>query len=175
MNLKEFKEKYPDIYKAVFDEGSKAGKAEGLAEGKTAGIEEGKTANQETVTKAAALAERERIKGIEDLAMPGHDALIQEMKFDGETTEAAAAIKLIQAENEVRKVAGKALEADGITPVKHVATDGAGTDTGTPELPEGPEKWKAEFQASADLQKITVLLKSMWLIKMPLQRAGSGN
>jgi len=153
MDLKEFKEKYPDLYKLIFEEGQKAGKAEGLAEGEAAGIEEGKAEAQEEALATGAQAERERIKGIEDLAMPGHEALIQTMKFDGETTPAAAAIKLVQAENEVRKTAAAALAADGIDPVTHVATDGAGADDSTANLQEGAEKWKAEYEKDAKLQK----------------------
>lgn len=126
MDLKGFKEKYPDLYKLIFEEGEVAGNAEGLAEGKVAGIETGKTEGREEGLKAGAKAEQERIKGIEELAMPGHEALIQTMKFDGETTPAAAAIKLVQAENAVRQNAAEALAADGIKPVTHVSTDGAG-------------------------------------------------
>lgn len=153
MDLKEFKEKYPDLYKLIFEEGKTAGRTEGLAEGETAGIETGRAEGQEEALKTGAQAERDRIKGIEDLTMPGHEALIQTMKFDGETTPAAAAIKLVQAENAVRQTAAAALAADGIDPVAHVATDGAGTDDGLANKPEGPEKWKAEYEASAELKE----------------------
>ena len=54
------------------------GKAEGLAQGKTEGFAQGKA--------EGATAERERIKAVEAQAMPGHEALIAEMKFDGKTT-----------------------------------------------------------------------------------------
>jgi len=153
MDLKEFKEKYPDLYKLIFEEGSKAGKAEGLAEGSLAGIETGRAESREEALKAGAQAERERIKGIEDLAMPGHEALIQDLKFDGKTTPAEAAVKLVQAENAVRQNAAAALAADGIDPVTHIATDGAGADNSAANLQEGPEKWKAEYEKDAKLQK----------------------
>ena len=153
MDLKEFKEKYPDLYKLIVEEGKTAGHAEGLAEGEVAGIETGRAESQEESLKAGAQAERERIKGIEDLAMPGHEALVQTMKFDGETTPAAAAIKLVQAENAVRLTAAAALATDGIDPVTHVATDGAGTDDDPANIAEGPEKWKADYEASDELKK----------------------
>lgn len=128
MNLAEFKEKYPDLYKLIFDEGSKSGYAEGekagYVKGEEAGIEKGKA----EAGPVAGKAERERIQGIENLAMPGHDDLIQQMKFDGETTPAAAAIKLVQAENAVRQTTATQLAADGIKPVAHVAAPKEGDD-----------------------------------------------
>ncbi|MBA7559406.1 hypothetical protein ES708_01020 [subsurface metagenome] len=124
--LTEFKEKYPDIYAAILEEGKTAGKAEGLAEGEVVGIEKGKAESREEALATGAQTERERIQGIEALAMPGHEAMIQTMKFDGETTPAAAAIKLVQAENAVRHNAAAALAADGIKPVAHAAAPAEG-------------------------------------------------
>ena len=127
MDLKEFKAKYPDIYQLIHDEGSKSGKTEGFTEGEAAGIAAASTEAREEGLLAGAQTERERIKGIENLTMPGHEALVQTMKFDGETTPAAAAIKLVQAENAVRQTTAEALKADGITPIVHVqsAAEGA--------------------------------------------------
>jgi len=130
MDLKEFKERYPDIAQLIHDEGVTVGKAEGLAEGEAAGIEKGAAQAQDEALKTGAQAERARIKGIQDLAIPGHEALIEQMKFDGETTPEQAAVKLVQAENAVRQNAADALAADGIKPVAHVATDGSGADEG---------------------------------------------
>jgi len=77
--------------------------------------------------------------------MPGHEALVQTMKFDGETTPAAAAIKLVQAENAVRQNAAAALAADGIDPITHVATDGAGGDDSP--VKKDFEQLVADYQA----------------------------
>ena len=147
MDLNEFKAKYPDLYKLIFDEGKAAGHAEGLTEGEVAGIETGKAESQEESLKVGAQAERERIKGIEDLTMPGHEALVQTMKFDGETTPAAAAIKLVQAENAVRLNAAAALKADGIDPVTHVATDGA-VDPSAKDFEALVVEYRAEHKCS---------------------------
>lgn len=60
MDLKEFKEKYPDIAKALTDEGIEAGHARGLKEGETSGIEKAAKENQDT----AKTEERDRILGL---------------------------------------------------------------------------------------------------------------
>ena len=153
MDLTEFGERYPDLYQAILKQGREIGKVEGFAEGRQAGLEEGREESREEGLKVGAESERERIKGIEDLAMPGHEKLVQDMKFDGQTLPAQAAIRLVQAENALRKNVVAALLADGVVPVAHVATDGAGTDNGRAVLPDGPEKWKAEYEATEDLRR----------------------
>ena len=67
-----------------------------LAQGRAAGLVEGAT------------AERERILGIEQQALPGHDKLIASLKADGKTTPAEAAVQVLQAE---RGRAGARLDA----------------------------------------------------------------
>ena len=128
MDLKEFKAKYPDLYKLIFEEGSKAGKADGFEEGRLAGIEEGKAESREEALVAGAQAETQRIKDIEALLIPGHEALIQTLKFDGKTTAAEAAIKLVQAENAVRQNAVEALAVDGVKPVAHAGAPEEGEE-----------------------------------------------
>jgi len=145
MDLKEMKEKYPDLY------------AEAVAIGKDEGIKEGKAIGLQAVTTeaatAASAAETQRIKDIEALSIPGHEAMIAEMKFDGKTTKAEAAVRILQAEQGVARAAAEALKADGVRPVAHVATDGAGGEDSTANMPDGPEKWKAEYAADAKLQQ----------------------
>jgi hypothetical protein len=72
-----------------------------------------------------ATAERERIKAIEESAIAGHDALVKEMKFDGKTTPAEAATRLLAAEKEKKVVAFDKLKADAAKPVDHVSVDPA--------------------------------------------------
>ena len=145
--VKEFKEKYPDIYQAIFDEGAVSGRKEGSAEGETAGIEKGKVDGR----TEGATAERERIQRVEEQLIPGHEDLIQEMKLDGKTTGEQAAVKILQAEKTLRETAASQLAADGIKPVEHAAAPEEGDDV--KNMPDGPEKWKAEYEADAELQK----------------------
>lgn len=72
MDIATLKEKYPDVAKALIDEGHAAG----------------------------AQAERARIQSVEAQAMPGHDALITQLKFDGKTTGPEAAVQVLAAERE---------------------------------------------------------------------------
>jgi signal peptide peptidase SppA len=73
------------------------GKAEGTAEGAT--------------------QERERIKAVESNALPGHEQLIAELKFDGKTTGPEAAVKVLQSERDKKgKVLGD-LKIDSPNPV----------------------------------------------------------
>ncbi len=86
-------------------DGYAAGHAEGLAKG----LEEGKV--------SGAAAERQRIKDVEGQALPGHAPLIEQMKWDGTTTGAEAAVKIIQAENAARGAHRDKLSQDGLKPV----------------------------------------------------------
>lgn len=123
---------YPDIAKALTDDGYAAGLIAGRAQG--------------------AEAERNRIQGIEALAMPGHDALIAQLKFDGATTAAEAALQIIAAEKENRTAMAAKIKLDTPAPVPHApAAFGDGHVDDSAQL-AGPAKWKHEWQHSADLQ-----------------------
>ncbi len=75
----------------------KRGKAEGLAEGAT--------------------AERSRIREVEAQLLPGHEALIAELKFDGKTTGAEAAVRVLGAERDKKAKVLIDLKADAPDPV----------------------------------------------------------
>lgn len=77
-----------------------------------------------------AAAERERIKAVEAQAVPGHEALIAELKFDGKTTGPEAAVKVLAAEKEKRGKVLSDLKADAPNPVPHAE---APTPAGAPE------------------------------------------
>jgi len=55
-----------------------------------------------------ATAERERIKAVETQSMKGHEALIDQLKFDGKTTGPEAAVQVLAAEK--AKCAGRATQ-----------------------------------------------------------------
>ncbi len=71
-----------------------------------------------------AMAERERIKGIEEAALPGYEAIVAEAKADGRSTGADVALKIVKAENQVRARKLEEIRSDGPLPVPAVAVDG---------------------------------------------------
>ena len=151
MDITEFKTKYPDLHNAIFEEGKKEGHAAGLIEGEIAGLEKGKTEAQDQAKEASAKAERERIQSVESQSIPGHEKLIQTLKFDGKTTGPEAAVQILAAEKALRLNMKAQLDDDAVNAVDHIANQGLGDDVSS--LPDGPEKWKVEYEKSADLQK----------------------
>lgn len=63
-------------------------------------------------TQQGAAAERERIAAVESQLMPGHEALINTLKFDGKTTGPEAAVAILAAEKRARADALANLRAD---------------------------------------------------------------
>jgi len=102
------KDKYPEVYNEILELGKKHVAAD-LAEAVKSAKEEG--------AKEGAQAERERIKGIEDAIMPGHEELAREAKFDGKTTPGEFALKQTQAEKSMRDEKAAAFEEDAVDPV----------------------------------------------------------
>jgi signal peptide peptidase SppA len=64
-----------------------------------------------------ATAERSRIQAIEAQGIPGHDALISSLKFDGKSTAGDAAMAVLAAEKSTRSAAASALAADAPNPL----------------------------------------------------------
>jgi len=77
-----------------------------------------------------ATAERQRIKGVREALMPGHEALVEQLMWDGKTAPAEAAQKVLAAEKECRQKTLSDLKADAPQPVPH--TD-APAPSGAPE------------------------------------------
>jgi ATP-dependent Clp protease protease subunit len=88
MTLEKIKSEYPDIAKALANEG----KIEGMKEG--------------------AQAERDRIAAVRAQALPGHERLIEDMVNDGTTTGEQAAVRILQAEKQIRADIKANLDAD---------------------------------------------------------------
>jgi hypothetical protein len=125
---------YPDIAKALTDDGYGAG----ITEGKRLGAEE----------------ERIRIKSIEALATLGHDALIAQFKYDGVTQANDAALKILGAEKENRAAMAAKLAADTPLPLAHATAafnDGGGADKSKEEIDAA--------EAKAEAEKIIALVK----------------
>lgn len=116
MTKSEIREKYPEVYQAISEEGRLAGVAEGVEKGKAEGITEGKS--------IGAAEERERIKSIEDMSVKGHEELVVKMKWDGAVTKEAAAVKILEAEKARQEAIAKALETTGPAPVAAAADPG---------------------------------------------------
>lgn len=106
MDLKELNSQYPELYLELFNLGAAsvdmdAARAAALTEG--------------------AGAERQRIQDVEAQALPGHEDLIAQLKFDGKTSGPEAAVQVLQAERALGAKTVAALDDDAVEPVKHAA------------------------------------------------------
>lgn len=80
-------------------------------------------------TAAGAAAELARIQAVMAVSMPGHEALVQRLAFDGKTTAGEAAMAIVAAEKQVRTAAAAAHFDDAPAPAKTGAA-GASNDAG---------------------------------------------
>jgi hypothetical protein len=64
--------------------------------------------------------------------MPGHEALIAQLKFDGKTTGAEAAVQVLNAERQLRETKLKSFQED--TTAKSVASPDPGDGSGDQEI-----------------------------------------
>ena len=80
---------HPDLLAALLAEGQALGMSEGL--------------------QAGAAAERDRIASVRAQSIPGHEALIEALAFDGHSTGADAAMAVLAAERQVRETAQAAI------------------------------------------------------------------
>lgn len=90
MTKEEILAKHPEAATALHAEGHAQGKQEGYQAGLKEGLEQGR--------QEGAKAERERIQAVQAQSMPGHEALIEQLKFDGKTTGPEAAVQVLAAE-----------------------------------------------------------------------------
>ena len=100
MTKDEIKAKYPEAYKAIFAEGAAQAAQDMMP------VEDCEK-KKEDVKKEGATAECGRIQGVFAQSMPGHEALIQALAFDGKTTGPEAAVAVLKAEKDKK---GKVLE-----------------------------------------------------------------
>lgn len=117
---------HPDLLAALLTEGFEQGNAEG--------------------TKAGAEGERARIQAVKAASLPGHEALIAELMFDGLTTGAEAAVRVIEAEKVKRDNRLQAIAADAPQAVPHAvapAADG-GVDANLPIDERCKRAWERE-------------------------------
>lgn len=88
-----------------------------------------------------ATAERDRVQGIDEAALPGHEGIVSEAKKDGRSTGADVALRIVKAENKLRTDKLAEIRGDAAKPVPAVAVDGV--------LPETEKKEKG-FMALVD-------------------------
>ena len=92
-----FKAAFPDLFAEIQKEAFEKGVSEGVVKGKADGAE----------------AERNRIKGVEDQLIPGHEVLIGELKYDGKTTGPEAAVLVLKKERELMRTKREDILEDG--------------------------------------------------------------
>ncbi|EJL77351.1 ClpP class periplasmic serine protease [Polaromonas sp. CF318] len=107
-----------------------------------------------------ASAERARIQAVESALIPGHEALIAGLKFDGKTTGGDAAIAVNKAERDLRVKQGAASNTDAPAPVASTpppavdASASAKEDAEKKRLAGLPveERCKAQWEGDANLR-----------------------
>ena len=87
--------------------------------------------------------ERERIQSVLAQSMPGHEALIKKLAFDGKTTGPETAVQILAAEKKIRENAKEDLKEDGIDPV----------DNAPPAEPKPKDPTEETFESFADLKE----------------------
>lgn len=114
-----------------------------------------------------ASAERARIQAVEAQAMPGHEALIAALKFDGKTTGPEAAVAVLAAERATTVARGAALAADAPVPLPFQPSSDAPAPVAAPQELASQARAIVD-QARAQGQVITVTQAMAQL------RAGTG-
>ena len=88
----------------------------------------------EEIFQAGANAERERIKGIEDLGeFTGYEELVKKMKFDGKSTTEMVELAVFRAEREKRVKVAENFNEDGAKAAALLAEAGVGAVETTPQ------------------------------------------
>lgn len=108
-----------------------------------------------------ATEERARIQAVEGALIPGHEALVSSLKFDGKTSGGDAALAVLAAEKKVRETQAAALANDAPAPVlqqpaKTVPDDAsakAKADADARAKLPLEERCKAEWEADAGLHE----------------------
>lgn len=103
-------------------------------------------------TTAAATAERERIQSVFAQSMPGHEAMINSLAFDGKTSGAEAAVAVLGAEKKLRATALSDRRADAPDAAPHAAAPvTAESVAGEPKTEDqAKSKWEASDEIRAE-------------------------
>ena len=101
----------------------------GLVEAITAEAQTGMAAAVSAAKIEGAAGERDRIAGVRATLIPGHEALVETMAFDGKSSAADAALAIIGAEKQLQKGAAAAIEQEAPPVVATVDAEGEGAKT----------------------------------------------
>lgn len=96
--------------------------------------------------------ERERIKSVQAQMLPGHEALIETLKFDGKTTGAEAAVQVLGAERGMRATQLEAARSEAPKPVSASADP----------APKQKEKEVPAIDGDASVEDLKATLKGKW-------------
>jgi signal peptide peptidase SppA len=97
-----------------------------------------------------ATAEIQRIQSVMAQSMPGHEALVNALAFDGKTTGPEAAVAIIAAEKQASKRASADLAADAPQPVPQAATPAFDAPMPEDQLANLPIEKRCEAQWNSD-------------------------
>lgn len=98
---------HPAVAQSLIAEGAQSVKQDDLiAKGRSEGAE----------------SERARIKGVLDVSLSGHEQLVKQLAFDGQTSPAEAALKVLEAEKSARGTKLETLATEGDLGVDHAPT-----------------------------------------------------
>lgn len=110
----------------------------------------------ESFRSEGAQAERARVSGIEENALPGYEQIVAEAKKDGKSTGADVAQRVVRADNEKRERKLEEIRGDAPPPMKQPPVDGVlpgkGEEAIDPTLPV-EERAKKEWDSKAETRK----------------------
>jgi len=101
---------------------------------------------------AGAKIESERIQAVRGQLIPGHEALVEGLMFDGKTTGPEAAVRILAAEKVIRNQALENNRTDAPDPTVQPSTDGDLNTNADDSLPVA-ERAKAEWDKDPKLRK----------------------
>ncbi len=122
LTLDKLKSDYKDIYQAAYQEGAQAGST----------------------------AERDRIKAVESLSMPGHETLIEQMKYDGKTSAEMAAVQILKAEKSNRETALNQLREEAPEALEPISEESSTKNISSMTL---DEKIKHAWETKAEIRE----------------------
>lgn len=144
LNMATLRAEHPELAQALVEEGRLAGIA------------------------AGAEAEQARIQAVEAQALPGHEALIAALKYDGKTSGPEAAVQVLQAEKSNSARLLKTLETEAVKPADQSMEEAVAENAKTPE-----EQWDAAWGKDAGLRAEFLDNKAAYLAYQKASAAGS--
>jgi len=146
LTMDDLKSLNASLVEALIAEGRQAGSTEGTEQANADGEAKGYAHGLEEGIKKGAEQERARIQDVEGQALPGHEKLIDSLKWDGQTTGAQAAIRVLQAEKQARGVRRDQLNQDQLGPIDQPSVSVV-KNAGNPETTTGEARESERKQA----------------------------